>query len=398
MIGAGVFVVAIILAGILLERRPDGGRPTLSGLSDRSSAAPGDDLAAGPLLDRYRIVYKVDDWAGGDRVETSDEITVRRPYEGATVVRRRGSKTLVSERTSGFGQISIGSPSSARVLIEGPPALAVGDLRLDAVLDEAVATGVAARREVREVLGRRCRVYRTYEPVAGGTFSPQPFTALEYADSCIDASGLLLEEVWVTDGRVLRHRLASDLDLSPKIGTDDFAPFGKLLKPDEGGGSIREVDPSSRVATEGFFEPAGVGEGFERRGRYAVVPAQRKELTAEDQAERPLEKAGKGRIGAVSDIWERGADVVIIEQGASNDGSSVFKIEDGAPTITVDGVGRGQVIIDGRLSEIRFPIGPSGRYVRVMGTVGVSALETIAHSLHDVGPGSGLVYLEDTGG
>lgn len=377
------------------EDRPRPSSTRTGSVVDRSSSAP---IPIDRPPTAYEVTYDVEDWAGGERVRSTDRLTVQRPYQGRLETRKVGASPTSepqSRTTTDFGRVSIGSASAQPLLVETPPSLAASDLRLDAVLADAVEAGLVVGRERRRVGQANCQVYRSHDPFASGTFGHEPATRTHYTDTCIAASGLVLEELWVTDGRILRRRLASKVDASATVADDEFAAFGRHLEAREGGGSIRRADPTTRPAGAAFWEGLTVPAGFSARGRFAVVPPQRTEADQSEGETSVLPAASpRKRVGAVSDVWERGIDVLVLEQGGTVDGTSIFPAEpEGAKTIDVPGLGTGTVVLDARFSEIRFQL-PRGRYVRILGTLPVAALQAAAASLSDVGPGTGLVYLD----
>lgn len=361
--------------------------------STRVASATPFEIDAPPAA--YRIVYQVDDWAGGTRVSSTDVITVERPYRGRVEV-QTPADDVRSLTVSGFGRISFKGPDAQPLLVNTGPALAAFDLRIDPILGDAEQRGLVSRREQRTVLGEPCQVIRTRDPIAAGALGSGEAVESDYTDSCIGSHGLVLEEVWVTDGKLLRRRLATDLELDPEIGADAFAAFGRHLEPKEGGGSLRPVDPGTFPAGAVFWQDLAVPEGFEFRGRYAVVPPQRSEVTDDEALDQnPFAASANDRIGAVADVWERGVDVLVLEQGGTADRSKVFELEPGDPTTEVPGLGVGQQILDGRFAEIRFPLS-GGRYLRLLGTVNLEQLENAAAALRQAPEGTGLVYLDDT--
>lgn len=379
------------------DRGGDGGAAARPLASDHRSGSV-EVNADGPLEfasppTAYRVVYLVHDWAGGTLVESTDVLTVERPYRGRLEVRGAEDESARSVTTTDFGRVSLHGADAEALLLDTPPALAVADLRLDAVLEGAADEGLVERREHREVSDLTCQVVRTREPLAAGTLGAEPPSSTDYSESCIAANGLVLEEIWVTEGRLLRRRLAIELDTDPVVEADAFGAFGRHLEPREGGGSVRPVDPTTSPAGGVFWDGLTVPQGFGLRGRYAVVPPQRSEVGEDAVLENPVTTTSKNRIGAVADVWERGIDILILEQGGSADGSKVFELEAGRPVFEVAGLGTGQVIHDGRVSELRFPL-ESGRYLRLLGTLPIDQLKNAASSLRAVPEGSGLVYLD----
>lgn len=397
-------MIVVVAVGVLTSRDPES-----SGGDESASSRPSvDDQRAGSIeiaaatsfeiIDppsAYRIEYQVEDWAGGTRVESTDVITVERPYSGRVEVRSPTSGAAASLTVTAFGRVSFKGPDAQPLLVNTGPALAAFDLRLDPVLDDAERRRLLVRREQRKVLGQTCQVVRTRDPIAAGAFGSEAATESDYTDSCIGSNGLVLEEVWITGGRLLRRRLATDLEVDPEIAADSFAAFGRHLEPKEGGGSLRPVAPGTFPAGAPFWQDLAVPEGYEFRGRYAVVPPQRSEVTDEEAlGQNPFAASANDRIGAVADVWERGIDVLVLEQGGTADRSKVFELESGGTTTEVPGLGTGQQILDGRFTEIRFPL-TGGRYVRLLGTLTIHQLEEAAASLRQAPEGTGLVYLDD---
>jgi hypothetical protein len=157
-------------------------------------------------------------------------------------------------------------------------------------------------------------VYRTGGEGASGSLvrlgrSPKSFT-----DICIDEAGLPLEQVAFTEGKLVTRRLAVLVDESPRLMKAMFSTGKPSVAPRQGGGSVRPVDPSSRPPGD-FWELTAPPEGFERRGRYVVVPPQ---AGFDDPAQRA------GIIAFTSDVWVRGIDVVVLEQGSTLGGTPPF--------------------------------------------------------------------------
>lgn len=244
-----------------------------------------------------------------------------------------------------------------------PPALGTSDLRPDAALDEAVERGLVERREVREVAGRRCRVYRLGSSASDGTLVPVGTKPGEHADVCVDGQGLVLEEWWVQGEEPLRHRLAVEVDIGPV--DDDFTLDGErvpLLPPTEG-----SVEATDRVDVEVELPDP---PGFRPLGRYAVTAAQLRQ---------PGAAATPEPVTTLVDVWTRGPDFLALDQGR-------LQIEPAPHGIAVEipDLGPGELLLDLRATELRFTTA-SGATVRLYGTLPPGQLLDLAATLRPAG-------------
>ena len=110
----------------------------------------------------YRAVYRVENRAGTKLTVTTEKMWVRRPFD-SRVESWRGAppgERRLTVRQSNFGVLAQVSERSAPLNIAAPPSIASGDVRIDAVLADAVRDRRLLRRERREVFGRTCQVYR----------------------------------------------------------------------------------------------------------------------------------------------------------------------------------------------------------------------------------------------
>jgi hypothetical protein len=233
-----------------------------------------------------------------------------------------------------------------------------GDVRLAPVVDDAVAAGLLVEREQRDVDGRRCQVYRTGAPVADGLLVKP--TVRDHADVCIDGDGLVLEEWWVVDGKPFRQRVAIDVD---EHAPDDLGAGWTELDPsapvDEGGGSILRVQDDSAPPGE-LFVAGQVPAGFRHVGRYSIIPP---------QADAFGPKGDRYDItSSTADVWQRGIDVLVLDQGGSLGGRPAFAMDPANRTVEVDGIGTVEVRLGLAMNEVR-ALRPHGHDVRVLGTL-----------------------------
>ena len=149
--------------------------------------------------------------------------------------------------------------------------------------------------ERRRVLGRTCQVLRTATILATGTWRHR--RAQDRAETCIDAAGLVLEELLVVDGSVLLRRLAIELDLDPDVDDAAFEVGEQTVPVDSGGGFVAETEPDSRQPGTFFQSRAG----RHAAGRYVVIrPSRRTSPTPSggaSSAHLPQRRVRRRRLG-----------------------------------------------------------------------------------------------------
>lgn len=324
------------------------------------------DVEVGELPRTYRVEYRVQQVDGDDVTTTTAVLTVDRPYRSRFEV---DELVRVAELGS-FGEVEPGDETEVTAPVPGP---APGDVRADVL-------PLRAGREVREVLGRRCQVHRL-----GASLLEGEYLEGDLVDVCIDADGLVLEEVTTVDDEIVVRRVATDVELEPDLDGVDFALDIQPRPADEGGGSVQAVDPTS--SSPGTFwildaPPAG----FTHAGRFATIPPQRARL--DDEHTRAQFVAG------VTDVYERGIDVVTVEQGGTL--GQVPPFGDHPNGELIDDMGelgpRGELVQHANGAELRILLFP-GRYVKVSGTVPGEELVAVARALRPI-DGTELVYLE----
>ena len=318
----------------------------------------------------YRITYRVEERDGDDSTTQEATRLVERPFRS-----RFEAGELV--RVADFGYFGEREPGDETEVRTAVPAPSPGDVRAD-LLD------LDAEGEVRRIAGRECQVHTFGAPVLLGNAVDGDDT-----ETCIDADGLVLEEVLLdADGGVLSRWTAVDVEVDPATTDADFELEGVAARPaEEGGGSLREIEPTSR--SEGtFYELAEVPAGFVHRGRYAVVPPQ--DADTEDVNTRAYVIAG------VVDVWVRGVDVLVLDQGGTLGRVPPFGGHpNGRPEEELSAQYRGvaESIRSAHANEVRVLL-PPGRYVKVVGTLPVDELIELLEHLTS-SEGEGVVYLDD---
>ena len=320
----------------------------------------------------YQVTYRVEE---AERV-SAERLTVRRPFESrlevfATSDVDGDAETVEVMTFTRTARVAGGG----RVAVAIPPALAAADVRIDAIVDDAIEAGVFEERERRRVLDRECQVYRTGQTLRLVELVRPADGA--HTDVCIDVSGVVLEEVDVRDGEIDRRRIAVDLDVSPDLDADDLDAGDRTIPVEQGGGSVREVTPESRPP--GPFLELGASLPLPLEGRFAVVPPQ------PDAFSDPLKR--NERVGALTDVLRDGLDVVFIERGGTLGGVEVLPEAGAGTPVDVGPLGGGELVLTAYGAEITVDLG-GGRYLRVSGTLPVEDLLTVARDLREVDGGT----------
>lgn len=328
------------------------------------------DVAEPP--DAYRIDYRVESSGSGEVVVTSDRLLVRRPFEARletySAPEPEGSPSSV--QVESFGSLRADGEDSAPVVVAVPPGSPGSDPRVAVALPDALDEGRFALGERREVLGRTCQVVRTATILAVGDLAPP--AAADHADTCIDADGLVLEEVLVADGAVLLRRVAIDLELDPDLDDGIFDAGEQTIPVDSGGGFVAETEPDSRQP--GRFFRSRPPAGFERLGRYVVIPPQQENFTD------PLRRGN--RLTYLSDVFVDGASVVVLDQGGTFGGVDPFPDRQGVE-VDVAGLGTG-LLSFGRGGPTVLVPQDGGKFLRARGTVVPAVLIELLEGLEEV--------------
>lgn len=319
----------------------------------------------------YRAVYRIDDRAGKEKVTTTEKAWFRRPFQ-SRIESYDGpppGATRRSVRQSAFGVLTSVSPNAAPLNIAAPPSLASGDLRVDAVLREAVTDKTILLRERREVFGRMCQVYRAGGPVFAGDLKQYVPRLGEYADFCVDRNGIVIEEAWVYKGRLIRRRAAVEVDINPPISNDVFE-IDVPENPDISRGVVKRLGDDNDGS--GLYVLPKTPKGFEALGRYGVVIAS---AAVPNPGGGPVQGPGPS---STTDVYVRGPDLLVVDQ----DPSLIKLVQQesrAARPIRLPNLRDAQLIVDARMSEIRARTGDT--VVRIFGTIPPSELLDLARQL-----------------
>lgn len=322
----------------------------------------------------WRIVYRLEEHGSeeGDITVSTDKVWVRRPFESRLETWSGPPPGEASQfvQVGWFARRGTKPVDAERLVLRLPPAGAPSDVRLRPILTAAEEYGLIERREVREVASRRCQVLRS-----GGLLSApylQPPTGDSYADSCVDAAGLVLEETLVDAGKVLSRRLAVEVDEDPDLGDIEMEMSeGEPVPADKGGGVVQPLTPDSRPPGE-FYELPAPPAGFAHQGRYSVIPPQPENFS---------DFSREGFIfGGVTDVYVRGEDFVVLDQWGTLRGQDPPAPPPAIDRVDIPLLGAGGIALSGAGSELRFDL-PGGRLVRLTGSLGPDELTRIAREL-----------------
>lgn len=332
----------------------------------------------------YRVVYRVED-PGGDAGVQTDRVWVRSPFESRleTASGAPPGDEVVSVEIATVDRLRFGGEQDGATIAR-VPGLAPAALRVAVILDEAEDAGLLEAGEQRMVAGRRCQVYRSGALLGSGPL--EPITEDQYADSCVDGDGLLLEETLVVEGEAVVRRVAVEVDLDADLDDELFDP-GEISAPvDQGGGAATPADPAS--APEGPFHrlPADdVPDGFELQGRFSVIPPQPERFSDP--------RLGDQIVAGVADVYSDGrGDAFVVYQGGTFGRVDAFAPEPTAAAVRHPRFGRGELLLSALGTELRFEL-DDGRFLHVAGTIEPSRLEQIAGSLEEI-QGTGLELLD----
>ena len=314
--------------------------------------------------------------------EETEVVIVRAPFDSHTDVRVRGES---SERRESALGVAATKPAAGPAVVLAPPPEPAG-LRTGPAIVDAAAHGLVERREQRRVAGRACQVYRSGSAFGGTTFVP-PTSATDYVDACIDEHGLVLEVVEFYEGRIIRHRVATSVELDVKVTDGDLSrlPHQQTLAAIQGGGSVRPIAVTSQPVGQ-FFVLDAPPDGFSHAGRYEVVPPQ-PDITNDET---------RGSVvAATADVYVKGSDALIVERGARLDTAAPWELDDRFPDVDVGGeLGTGEFLAGVTGAEIRVRL-PGGRFVRVYGTITREELLAVVRALRPTEGGAGHDYLDD---
>jgi hypothetical protein len=356
--GAAAFAAFAVVAGTVGTLALRGDKPPSKELRAATVSGATGALALSTVPTSYHAVYRAEAYSGSTATDSTEEISVARPFDGHVAIREGKPPGAAAqfEGRSTFGTYANYSESGAAQVADDAPTVALGDVRVASSVDELVNRGLFVLGARRKALGRECQTYRTGSPLQSLKITAP--TDIDYVDVCLDRSGLILEEVTVAGGKLTQRLTATSFELDAPIDQAQFAIEGDRVGADQGGAVVTEIDRTVAPGP-GFWSLDADPAGFTHRGRYIVVAAE-----------------GPTYV----DVYVRGVDIVTIRQGAP---SAEPDQTDAGPGFDVDlgGLGQGQMLLR--------TIGPtlvahpgSDAFVHVAGTLSPTDLGAVASGLH----------------
>lgn len=380
VVTCGVLLVVMVVA-VFQQTLGDDGGPDPAAFS--IEVATDDDFAIRQTMQDHRIVYRLTDPDG--KVET-DRLVVRAPFDSRleTALGEPPGGDTVSVQIGTIDRLAIGGVD-VPATVARVPGLAPSSIRLAPIVEAAVEADLLEVREQRMVAGRRCQVHRSGTTLASGPL--RPITADEFADSCIDAEGLLLEETLFIDGEAMFRRTAVDVEVDASTDDVDFTTGEPTAPVDQGGGSTLPADPESAPIGPFHVLPVdAVPAGFTLLERFSVIPPQPDRFS--DPARR------EGIIAGVADVYADGqGDFFVVYQGGTLGRLDAFAPTPDVPSVDVGGLGGGEMLLSALGTEIRVPL-PGGRFVHLIGPLDPDVLVGVGAALEEI-EGEGLVLVED---
>jgi hypothetical protein len=355
--GGAAFVVLVLVVGgvATLALRGDDG-PSTGLQSAKVSGATGP-LAMSTVVSSYHAVYRAQAYTGATATDSTEEVSVQRPFDGHVAIREGKPPGAASqfEGRSTFGTYANYTEAGAAQIADDAPTVALGDVRVTTSLDELVSQGFFVLGDRRKALGRQCQTYRTGSPLQSLKITAP--TATDHVDVCLDQAGLILEEVTVAAGKLTQRLTATSIELDPALDPAQFKIEGNRVGADQGGSVVTEVDKAVAPAA-GYWSLDAPPAGFEHRGRYLVV------------AEGP----------SYIDVYVRGIDIVTIRQGAP--GAEPDLSDAGAGSdLDLGPLGAGKLLLRSVGPTLVAHPGSDG-FVHVTGTLSPTELQGIAAGLH----------------
>lgn len=387
LVGALGFGVVRFLGSDDAPSAPERARATREG-SDEVAGGGGERVQIERTPGSFRIVYRLEEFTGPAVAVSTDKVWVRRPFESRLETWRGAppGTERVSAQIAAFAIRRNESASSEPVVIGVPPSSAPSDVRLLPVQTDAEAMGLLEPREVRTVLGRRCQIFRSGQ-VLGASLLTKP-TEAEYAEACVDAAGLVLEELLVLDGAIVSRRIATEVEEDPTLDDELFVTGARTLEVKDGGGLIRRMGEGLPPGEFLLYDPASIPAGFERLGRFNIVPSQPENFSDPTRT--------GSRETSFADVFVRGADFLVIDQGGTLQGVDPFAEDPDAPRMDLGPYGSAELRLSTLGVELRTKRS-GGRFLRLRGTLDPRELAKVGAAVTPTEGTGPLEFLEEPG-
>jgi hypothetical protein len=373
--GAAVLLVAVL---VLVRSRPEPGvsRSMIAALVGGADGA----LAITDEPTAYTVTYRVDAYSDdGTGTVTTQDFAIRRPFD-SRIVSKADAPPGGDEQwsvTSSIGRYQQSAQAEAATAEVSAPMSALGDYRLDASLSDLVADGTFVLGERRTWLGRECQVYRTGSTLE--SYAVAAPTETDYSDVCIDAAGLMLEELSVASGNVTQHQIATAVDLAADVADDDFTISAMPTDLAGGGSELEDIDITT-APIAGFWSFAEAPAGYELQHRYVMRqtitdPSSDTSGTTGDTTA-PASTVAESYI----DVYVDGINVVTVRQGPSSvDPGFDTSVAKDAATANLGTVQTSSGVTGNVVSAT--PTTPADWFIQVTGTIPRAELLVVVEGL-----------------
>jgi hypothetical protein len=192
-------------------------------------------------------------------------------------------------------------------------------------------------------------------------------SAATHVDTCIDRAGVVLRETQVSGGRTLSERRAVLVQTGDDaVATAPFDMTGTATPYDSGGGAFTPLTLTSRPPGSSWALGQRPG-GFQHLGRFAVVPPQPQLFGKGGNGYGSMGLPG-GLVTEMDDVFVRGADVVVLQQGSTLNGATFAPPANGVG-VDLGPLGPGQLLLAGNGSTVVAEPGNGKGFVRLSGTL-----------------------------
>jgi hypothetical protein len=325
----------------------------------------------------YSVTYSVTTHGAAT---TTERLWVRRPFDSVDITYTDPAPGATASLVTVYrlGVQVLKAVDAQGGLLHIPAAAAPADVRADLVVPAALRAHKLKLVGHSRVLGRSCQVFRSATPLRAGPL-PTLRSTSTYADTCIDASGIVVRETQVSGGhRVFERRAIQVATGDSAVATAQFAMTGTPTPYDAGGGAFTPLTLSSRPPG-GSWAIQQSPSGFTHLGRFAVVPPQPQLFGQGGNGYGSMGLPG-GLVTEMDDVYIRGADVVVLQQGSTLNGA-IFTAPANGASVDLDRLGDGQLLIAANGTTVAAEPGNRKTFVRLSGTLPPDQLVAMMRAL-----------------
>ena len=363
-LAAGVVVVlalTLVVVGVLTRRSSPSYRPV-------AFAVP----------TAYSVQYAV---TTAGSAPSTEVLSVRRPFADVDVTYAGTSVSGTPNLTvvHGLGTQVLKASTAEATQLHVPASAAPLDIRADVVVPAGLRVHALKFIGARTVLGRRCQVFRSSRPLGAGPLLPLSSKS-NYTDTCIGADGIVLRETRFGSGHMLMDRLATNVSTGDAaVAGAAFGLTGSLTPFDRGGGAFTALTPDSRPPGRSW-DFGQAPSGFRHLGRFAAVPPQPQLFAGGGQGTGTMGALPGGLVTEMDDVYVRGADVVVLQQGSTINGAK-FAPPSGAIPVQLGSLGAGQLLLAGNVATVVAEPGNGEGFVRLSATLPPDEVIALMRSL-----------------